>query len=69
VPTPQVQADDIGNGIVAGVDRERRLNTGRSAGTISVAPIEDPVLVDDNWLVQSMLTDIGHEFGEVLALD
>jgi hypothetical protein len=25
----QVEADDIGNGIVAGVDRERRLNAGR----------------------------------------
>src|SRR6266436_2014280 len=52
---PEVERDHVGNGIVACVDRECRLDASREAGAVTIATVEDPVFIDDNWLVQSML--------------
>jgi hypothetical protein len=69
VSTAKVEADDIGNGIVARVVRERRFYARRFAGPKPIAAVENLVLKDDNRLVQSMLADIGHEFIKLSALD
>jgi hypothetical protein len=69
MPTAQVEADGIGNGIVAGVVFEIRLDICRRAGPIAIAAVEDLVLEQHDGLAQSMLVDISHEFIELSRLN
>jgi hypothetical protein len=59
MPTVQIEADNVGDRIVALVDRKCRRSPCRLAGAIAVAAVEDLVLVDYDWLAQPVGGDIG----------
>ena len=69
MPTAQVQADDVGDRIIALVDSKRRLDASREASSIAIAAVQDFVPIDNDRFMQAVLADIGHELIKLSALN
>jgi len=65
----EVERNYIGDGIIARVGGERRLDPGRNTSPKAIAPVEDHPLMQDYWPMQPVLADIRNKLVEVRPFD
>src|SRR5262249_3324184 len=72
VPAVDVLREDKGNRIKAGgidqTEKTGQLDAGSQAGAIAVAPVEDLIFIEVDFLVAAVRLDVGDERVELLAL-
>ncbi len=69
MPASQVEANDIGNRVIATIWQERGLDSGPDAGPVAIAAIEDLILVNHYRLAQAVCADVLGQRLKVFALD
>src|SRR3954454_4383184 len=68
MPAPEVGADDVGGGVIAGKRPVGRLDAGGDAGPVAVAPIDYLIVEQDYGLVQIVRLDVGDHLLELVSL-
>ena len=69
MPAPQVQGDHVTDRVIAGVGDEPAVDTRSLAGAVTVAPVKDGALMQDDWLTQTVVADVLNKSREVTAVD
>ena len=68
VPPMEVQREDVRGRALAGPLLEARCDAGVLARAVAIATVEDPALVQDDGLDESVLADVGDQLAELRAI-